>query len=111
MAYDPRPMGCSCQRGHEPTDSGGQGRREVACIHGAFPDTVSVCCGPLGDVLQLWQGMGYPRRARNLHRCAVAIVELGEFPEDLESLLALPVSVRTGAGCSRIRVWTRCWRA
>jgi len=55
-----------------------------------FPTPSACAASPLGDVLQLWQGMGYPRRARNLHQCAVAIVELGEFPEDLESLLALP---------------------
>ncbi len=55
-----------------------------------FPTPVACAESPLGEVLQLWQGMGYPRRARNLHQCAAAIVELGEFPDDLESLLALP---------------------
>ena len=55
-----------------------------------FP-TPSACAeSSLGEVLQLWQGMGYPRRARNLHQCAVQIVELGEFPSDLDSLLAMP---------------------
>ncbi len=55
-----------------------------------FP-TPSACAeSSLGEVLQLWQGMGYPRRARNLHQCAERIVELGEFPRDLDSLLALP---------------------
>ncbi len=55
-----------------------------------FPTPASCAESPLGDVLQLWQGMGYPRRARNLHQCAAAIVELGEFPHDLEALLSLP---------------------
>lgn len=55
-----------------------------------FPTPAACAESSLGDVLQLWQGMGYPRRARNLHQCAAVIVELGEFPDDLESLLALP---------------------
>ena len=55
-----------------------------------FP-TPSACAeSSLGEVLQLWQGMGYPRRARNLHQSAERIVELGEFPRDLDSLLAMP---------------------
>ena len=45
---------------------------------------------PLGDVLRSWQGLGYPRRARNLHAAAAAVVELGAFPDTLDGLLALP---------------------
>jgi len=43
-------------------------------------------------VLQLWQGMGYYARARNLHACAHAVVERhgGRFPEDPAALRALP---------------------
>lgn len=53
--------------------------------------TPAACAAvPLGDVLRLWQGLGYPRRARNLHAAARAIVELGEFPSTLDGLLALP---------------------
>jgi A/G-specific adenine glycosylase len=53
--------------------------------------TPSVCAAAsLGDVLRLWQGLGYPRRARNLHVAAAQIAELGEFPSTLDSLLALP---------------------
>lgn len=55
-----------------------------------FP-TPEVCAGgPLGDVLREWQGLGYPRRARNLHATAQRVVELGGFPRDLDGLLALP---------------------
>ena len=58
----------------------------------AFPTPAACAAAPLGDVLRLWQGLGYPRRARNLHRAAVAIeaVHGGEVPSDLEALLALP---------------------
>lgn len=45
---------------------------------------------PLGDVLELWLGLGYPRRARNLQMSAQQICALGEFPCTLEGLLALP---------------------
>jgi A/G-specific adenine glycosylase len=44
----------------------------------------------LGDVLRLWQGLGYPRRARNLHAAATSIAEQGEFPATLQALLRLP---------------------
>ncbi len=47
---------------------------------------------PLGDVLRRWQGLGYPRRARNLHEAATAMVAAhgGEVPDSLDALLALP---------------------
>jgi A/G-specific adenine glycosylase len=55
-----------------------------------FP-TPEECAGaPLGDVLREWQGLGYPRRARNLHATAQRVVELGGFPRTLDGLLALP---------------------
>ena len=43
-------------------------------------------------MLRLWQGLGYPRRARNLHDAATTIVERhgGDVPDDLDELLALP---------------------
>lgn len=60
----------------------------------AFLDTFATpaACAdaPLGDVLRLWQGLGYPRRARNLQASAQQVVELGEFPSTLAGLLALP---------------------
>lgn len=55
-----------------------------------FP-TAEACAGaPLGDVLREWQGLGYPRRARNLHSTARAVTDAGGFPRDLDGLLALP---------------------
>ncbi len=35
-----------------------------------FPDVSTCAAAPLGDVLREWQGLGYPRRARNLHETA-----------------------------------------
>ena len=56
----------------------------------AFPTPVECAAAPLGDVLGLWLGLGYPRRARNLHLAAQHIVAAGEFPHTLASLIALP---------------------
>ncbi len=55
-----------------------------------FPTTAACAAAPLGDVLRLWQGLGYPRRARNLHATAVEVERLGAFPDTLAGLLALP---------------------
>jgi A/G-specific adenine glycosylase len=57
-----------------------------------YPDPARCARSPLGDVLRRWQGLGYPRRARNLHTAAGVIVERhdGRLPDDLEGLLALP---------------------
>jgi A/G-specific adenine glycosylase len=55
-----------------------------------FPTTAACARAPLGDVLRLWQGLGYPRRARNLHAAALEVERLGAFPDTLDGLLALP---------------------
>jgi A/G-specific adenine glycosylase len=60
---------------------------------GAAYPTPGACAGsPLGDVLRMWQGLGYPRRARDLREAAGVIVEAhgGAVPDDLDALLALP---------------------
>lgn len=46
----------------------------------------------VGEVIAVWQGLGYYRRALNLHRAAQMIVrEYGaRFPEDVETLRSLP---------------------
>ena len=56
----------------------------------AFPTPAACAAVPLGDVLRMWHGLGYPRRARNLHAAAQRVVELGGFPVTLDGLLALP---------------------
>ena len=56
----------------------------------AYPTPASCAAAGLGDVLRLWQGLGYPRRARNLHAAAVAVTALGRFPDTLDGLRALP---------------------
>ncbi len=56
----------------------------------SYPSSLSCAQASLGDVLRLWQGLGYPRRARNLHSAAAQIAAAGEFPSTLETLLRLP---------------------
>lgn len=57
-----------------------------------FPTPAACAAAPAGDVVRLWSGLGYNRRAVNLHRCAVTVVERhgGAMPDDLDALLALP---------------------
>jgi len=56
----------------------------------AFPTANECAAASLGDVLRLWQGLGYPRRARNLQLAALEVTRLGRFPSALPELLALP---------------------
>jgi A/G-specific adenine glycosylase len=57
-----------------------------------FPTAAACAAAPASEVLTLWSGLGYNRRALALHRCAVAVVERhgGELPRELDALLALP---------------------
>ena len=57
-----------------------------------WPDAESLARAPLGDVLQQWGKLGYPRRARNLHHTAQEITSRwsGVVPHTLEELLELP---------------------
>jgi A/G-specific adenine glycosylase len=57
-----------------------------------FPDVQALAEAPLDDVLTLWSGLGYYSRARNLHRCAQAVVSQhgGVFPRSSEALQSLP---------------------
>ena len=55
-----------------------------------FPTTARCAEASLADVLREWQGLGYPRRARNLHATARQVETLGAFPRDLDGLRALP---------------------
>ncbi len=57
-----------------------------------FPTPAVCAAASVGDVVAAWAGLGYNRRAVNLHRCAVAAVEEhgGRIPDRLDALLALP---------------------
>lgn len=57
-----------------------------------FPDVRALASASLDEVFALWSGLGYYSRARNLHRCAQAIVERhgGDFPPSSAALAELP---------------------
>lgn len=57
-----------------------------------FPDEKTLAAAPLSDVLVLWNGLGYNRRAKYLHDAAKKIMASfdSKFPETKEGLLSLP---------------------
>ncbi len=63
--------------------------------------TLHALAGAAPDhVREVWQGLGYYRRAANLHRLAQVVVEehAGHIPEDPERLMELPGVGRYTAG-------------
>ena len=58
----------------------------------AFPTLTDLASAPLADVLRIWQGLGYNRRAIALKRCAEEIISRysGQFPRTTEELESLP---------------------
>jgi A/G-specific adenine glycosylase len=57
-----------------------------------WPDVAALGRASLDDVLRMWAGLGYYTRARNLHACAVAVVNdhAGVFPDTEQALRELP---------------------
>jgi A/G-specific adenine glycosylase len=51
----------------------------------AFPDPVALATAPAAEVLALWSGLGYNRRALALQAAAARVAEQG-WPADLEEL-------------------------
>lgn len=58
----------------------------------AFPTIRALASAPLADVVRLWQGLGYNRRAKMLHACAREVVEMhaGHIPKERTTLVTLP---------------------
>jgi A/G-specific adenine glycosylase len=70
-----------------------------------WPTVADLAAAPLEAVLVEWAGLGYYARARNLHACAIAVVERfgGKFPTTSEALLTLPgIGAYTAAAISAI---------
>lgn len=57
-----------------------------------FPTLHALATAPLADVLKVWSGLGYNRRAKFLHQAAQKLVgeHGGKVPDTLESLVTLP---------------------
>ena len=70
-----------------------------------FPTLVSLAEAPEQDVLALWSGLGYYRRARMLHKAAQFVVQQldGNLPSTAEALRALPgIGAYTAAAIASI---------
>jgi len=65
-----------------------------------FPELLALANADQDEVLQLWTGLGYYARARNLHKAARLIRDEygGRFPDTLEEVVALPGIGRSTAG-------------
>src|SRR6478752_5754011 len=55
-----------------------------------WPAVADLAAASPAEVITEWSGLGYNRRAVNLHRCAVAVAELGGFPREPRELERLP---------------------
>jgi A/G-specific adenine glycosylase len=58
----------------------------------AFPDFASLAVAALDNVLSVWQGMGYNRRAIALQKCAIRVMNEynGILPADVDLLATFP---------------------
>lgn len=68
-----------------------------------FPDERTLAIASLSDVLGLWQGLGYNRRAKYLHDAAKVIVSeySDRWPQDYSNLTRLPGVGKNTAGAIR----------
>ena len=55
-----------------------------------WPDVGALAAARDEDVMAEWAGLGYYARARNLLKCARAVVARGGFPDSRDGLLTLP---------------------
>jgi A/G-specific adenine glycosylase len=65
---------------------------------GRWPVVDALADASLGEVLAQWQGLGYPRRARDLHRSARIVVASG-WPADLTDLPGVGAYVAAAIRC------------
>lgn len=65
-----------------------------------FPTVNDLAAAPEEDVLRHWEGLGYYRRARQLHRAATVLRDqhAGQFPRDILTVRRLPGIGRYTAG-------------
>jgi len=73
----------------------------------AFPTVSDLARADEDQVLRLWEGLGYYRRARQLHKAAWIIVDEhdGRFPRDIETIRSLPGIGRYTAGAIASIAW------
>lgn len=74
-----------------------------------FPGVDDLARADIQEVLMAWQGLGYYRRAQNLHRAAKMVQNDlgGNFPETLEGWMSLPGVGRTTAAAIMAIGWNQ----
>ncbi|TAH36692.1 A/G-specific adenine glycosylase [Candidatus Saccharibacteria bacterium] len=63
-----------------------------------FPTVKALATSTMGDVLRMWQGLGYNRRAKFLWQTAQIVDDLKYFPDTFEGLVKLPGIGKNTAG-------------
>lgn len=74
-----------------------------------FPSFAALATAPLSDVLVLWSGLGYNRRAKFLWQLAQTVVNQlgGNLPEDRSALIRLPGIGPNTAGAIRVYAYNQ----
>jgi A/G-specific adenine glycosylase len=72
-----------------------------------FPNAASLAAATEDEVLQLWSGLGYYARGRNLHAAARVVAEQGGFPRSAAGLEALPGVGRSTAAAIAVFAFGR----
>lgn len=68
-----------------------------------YPEVEALANAPLEDILRLWQGLGYYRRAHLMHQSAKQVAHMGQWPKDMDALKRLPgVGAYTAAAIASI---------
>ena len=77
----------------------------------SFPTVFDLANASQDDVLHHWTGLGYYARARNLHKASKMLVDNydGEFPNNIEDVIALPGIGRSTAGAILSLSRNRCF--
>ena len=120
VARDARPLRGARLRGDEPADADRARARSLGALDRALADARRRSRPRrLADVLRAWQGLGYPRRARDLHACARRIASEGwPAPERSPSSPASAPTPPTRSAaspsssrcCRATRTCAACWR-
>ena len=64
-----------------------------------YPNLESLFKASLNDIMKIWSGLGFYRRAENIYKTSMIIQEEfdGEFPKNYNDILSLPGIGRTTA--------------
>ena len=90
LAQDSRPLPHLDLRNHAPANPSRYRHRALHKIPPPIPHSSKTAAARESTVLAEWTGLGYYRRARNLHAAAKLIAREKKFPTTAESLRTLP---------------------